>query len=186
MVYTTTTLFLGLFLLLVMLTGNNPCEGCDCKLQPPHESFCNADWVAHIRVNARYDNQRMPAGMMVDSQSFSNTRYEMHYNQLFKVSSSMNLNALTHQVAIPVNVYSATEDAGCGIRLEPAHEYLLSGRFINGTMLTQLCGQLLFDDLKESRKHDILEWSQVPEKLKSELNSQAFSKTCGAADTTMQ
>ena len=33
-----------------------------------------------------------------------------------------------NQVVLPINVYSATEDAACGILLEPGQEYLLAGQ----------------------------------------------------------
>jgi len=52
------------------------------------------------------------------------------------------------------------------------------GKYVNGTMQTSLCGQILLEDLKESRKHDILEWTEVPDKLKQQLNKQEFDSTC--------
>jgi hypothetical protein len=32
-----------------------------------------------------------------------------------------------NQVVLPINVYTASEDAACGILLEVGHEYLLAG-----------------------------------------------------------
>ena len=45
-------------------------------------------------------------------------------------------------------------------------------------MQTRLCGQILLEDLKESRKHDILEWTELPDKLKQQLNNQEFDLLC--------
>ncbi|KAF7634484.1 NTR domain-containing protein [Meloidogyne graminicola] len=81
-------------------------------------------------------------------------------------------------VILPVNIYTAMDESACGIKLELGHEYLLSGKYINGTMQTRLCGQILFEDLKESRKYDILEWIEVPNKLKQQLNRQEFDSVC--------
>lgn len=48
------------------------------------------------------------------------------------------------------------------------------GRVVNGTLLTQLCGQILYDDLNKAKLEDILEWREVPENTKSRLESKAF------------
>jgi hypothetical protein len=45
-------------------------------------------------------------------------------------------------------------------------------------MQTHLCGQILLEDLKESRKHDILQWNEVPDKLKKQLNNLEFDLKC--------
>jgi hypothetical protein len=45
-------------------------------------------------------------------------------------------------------------------------------------MVTRLCGQILLEDLKASRKHDILQWTEVPEKIKQQLEKQEFDPLC--------
>lgn len=59
-------------------------------------------------------------------------------------------------------------------------------------MLTTICSQILLEDLKESRKHDILEWlskshpqkikvilrNEVPEELQQKLHSNKFASLC--------
>lgn len=46
-----------------------------------------------------------------------------------QISKQMPVNK-QNQVILPINVYSATEDAACGILLEAEHEYLLAGEFM--------------------------------------------------------
>lgn len=158
-------------------------DACDCRLQTPLHSYCNAHWVAHVQVTARHDNQRMPKGI-TDNPNLQNTRYEIKYIQMFKISKSMPTKE-KNEVLLPVNIYTATEDAACGINLEPTHEYLLAGRYINGTMITQLCGQILLEDLKMAREHDILEWQEVPAKLQEQLNTQEFDNKCEEVEKEM-
>jgi len=45
-------------------------------------------------------------------------------------------------------------------------------------MMTRLCGQILLEDLKEARKHNILEWAEVPDKIKGQLAKQEFDVAC--------
>uniref|UniRef100_A0A915DI90 NTR domain-containing protein n=1 Tax=Ditylenchus dipsaci TaxID=166011 RepID=A0A915DI90_9BILA len=129
---------------------------CKCKAQPPKVSYCNAHWVAHTHINSRQKEQKMPKGI-IDRQIFSNLHYRVKYLNIYKMPEEFN------NTALPIDIYSAEEDAACGIILEPGHEYLLTGRLVNGTMLTQLCGQILFDDLQKSKLEDVLEWKEVPE-----------------------
>jgi hypothetical protein len=86
---------------------------------------------------------------------------------------------LCSKVIVPVNVYSASYDNACGIQLEPGHEYLLAGQFVNGTMVTRLCGQILRETPKAGQpKDDILEWGEVPVQLQNKLGSQALDQLC--------
>uniref|UniRef100_A0A1I8BDL6 NTR domain-containing protein n=1 Tax=Meloidogyne hapla TaxID=6305 RepID=A0A1I8BDL6_MELHA len=112
-----------------------------------------------------------------DQQTNRNVRYKVKYEQMFKISCEMKVTE-QNLVVLPVNIYTSSDDSACGIQLEIGHDYLLSGKYINGTMQTSLCGQILLEDLKESRKHDILEWTEVPDKLKQQLNKQEFDSTC--------
>lgn len=52
-------------------------------------------------------------------------------------------------------------------------------------MITQLCGQILLEDLKMAREHDILEWQEVPAKLQEQLNTQEFDNKCEEVEKEM-
>uniref|UniRef100_A0A183BM62 NTR domain-containing protein n=1 Tax=Globodera pallida TaxID=36090 RepID=A0A183BM62_GLOPA len=137
------------FLLFLLIEWPHISRACQCQWAPPKDNYCSADWVAHVQVVKRQDG----------------------------ISKEMPVNQ-QNQVILPVNVYTATEDAACGILLESGHEYLLAGDYVNGTMVTGLCRQILLENLKESRKHDILEWGEVPQKLKEQLEKQEFDHQC--------
>uniref|UniRef100_A0A914H439 NTR domain-containing protein n=1 Tax=Globodera rostochiensis TaxID=31243 RepID=A0A914H439_GLORO len=164
------------FLLFLLIEWPNISRACQCQWAPPKDNYCSADWVAHVQVVKRQDGVRMPAGI-IDRQTDLNSRHEIKYLKMFKISKEMPVNQ-QNQVILPVNVYTATEDAACGILLESGHEYLLAGDYVNGTMVTGLCRQILLENLKESRKHDILEWGEVPQKLKEQLEKQEFDHQC--------
>nr|CAD2182626.1 unnamed protein product [Meloidogyne enterolobii] len=165
------------FLIFSILILNliNHTEACTCRIAPPGINYCLADWVARVLVLKRQEGVKMPGS--IDQQTKENVRYKVKYEQMFKISSEM---TVTEQslVVLPVNIYTSLHDSACGIQLELGHDYLLSGKYVNGTMQTSLCGQILLEDLKESRKHDILEWTEVPDKLRQQLNKQEFDSTC--------
>lgn len=45
-------------------------------------------------------------------------------------------------------------------------------------MMTQLCGQILFDDFKKSMQNDILEWIEVPQMTFASLKNGTYLKQC--------
>lgn len=46
-----------------------------------------------------------------------------------------------------------------------------AGRFINGTAVTTLCAQILFDDKTASMQNDVLLWKEVPANLTQRLDT---------------
>jgi len=160
----------GELIILLLISTIYVVNGCKCQLQKPSFSYCNAHWVAHAKIISRLDNQAIPSGIP-DRQSYGNTRYTVSFIRPFKTIKESN-------GTMPAIVYTPTEDGACGLLLESGHEYLLSGRFVNGTMTTALCGQILLDNLKESIKHDILEWNEVPASLQNQLVNKQFDSSC--------
>ncbi|KAI1719547.1 tissue inhibitor of metalloproteinase domain-containing protein [Ditylenchus destructor] len=153
--------------------ANLQTEACKCRVQLPFVSYCNAHWVAHTRIESRQPEQKMPPGI-VDRQVFKNFHYKVNHIDTFKFPEELN------RTTLPKDIYSAQEDAACGIVLEQGHEYLLTGRYVNGTMLTTLCGQILYDDLKKAKYEDILEWNEVPNSLRNRLKIKAFEPQCAS------
>lgn len=160
-----------IFLLALAINLHVDVEGCKCRMSKPGTTWCNSDWVARVKINSRKDAQKMPPGI-TDRQIPSNTKYEVEYVHIFKGGETDANKTMNKTIFTPM------EDGSCGLLLEEKHQYLLSGRFINGTMLTTICSQILLEDLKESRKHDILEWNEVPEELQQKLHSNKFASLC--------
>jgi hypothetical protein len=87
---------------------------------------------------------------------------------------------------LPPVVFTPEDESACGLALEKGRDYLLSGSFysiysktlvgreINGTLVSMLCGQILFDEFNKSKANDILLWSEVPKNTVTALRTRAF------------
>lgn len=52
------------------------------------------------------------------------------------------------------------------------------GRYINDTLVSMLCGQILFEDLNKSKYNDILLWKEVPNDTVQKLETRAYEPKC--------
>ncbi|KJH43225.1 hypothetical protein DICVIV_10761 [Dictyocaulus viviparus] len=84
-------------------------SACKCSLRPSEETFCGADWVAHVKVLKK---KISPGGGMSD------VGYEFKPLKLFKIPAG---------APCPSTVFTSSESSACGIDLELKKEYLLAG-----------------------------------------------------------
>jgi hypothetical protein len=64
------------------------------------------------------------------------------------------------------------------LALEKGSEYLLSGRYINETLISMMCGQILSEDANVTMTNDIFLWKEVPQDTLKSLQTHAFDAKC--------
>jgi len=144
--------------------------GCKCRLQKPAVTYCLSHWTAHAIIKEVHVNATNPA---FASSGFNGTdvRYKVKFVQVFKAPEELN-------GTLPLEVYTPEDEAACGLILQKGGEYLLSGRYINDTLISMLCGQILYEDFNKSKTNDILAWKEVPKETVKLLESHAYDSKC--------
>ncbi|KAK0410800.1 hypothetical protein QR680_005328 [Steinernema hermaphroditum] len=161
---TTFALLLGLLALFVPSA-----ESCKCRVQVPNVSYCQAHWVSHARILIRQTKQKMPDGS--PRKGLNNIKYSVKHIDTFKVPNELN-------GTLPTSVFTPSEAPACGLFLDAGKEYLLAGRYEDGILMTVLCGQILYDDPKQSEFENVLEWEQVPDTLQNRLKAGILDRQC--------
>lgn len=75
-------------------------------------------------------------------------------------------------------MFTPADENACGLALEKGSEYLLSGRFVNDTLISMMCGQILSEDHNVTLANDIFLWNEVPQDILKSLKSRAFDAKC--------
>ncbi|KAI1710447.1 tissue inhibitor of metalloproteinase domain-containing protein [Ditylenchus destructor] len=98
-----------------------PCAGCSCIITTFRDSYCNAEWVSHVRILDVQLNSAIP----------SHWEYTVEHVQVFKPSGGI----------LPTLIETPESSATCGVDgLEEGKEYLLEGRFEdNETLGIHMC-----------------------------------------------
>uniref|UniRef100_A0A1I8A6E0 NTR domain-containing protein n=1 Tax=Steinernema glaseri TaxID=37863 RepID=A0A1I8A6E0_9BILA len=154
-----------LFCLLVDLAPSF--EACKCRVQVPNVSYCQAHWVSHARILIRQTKQKLPDGS--PRKGLNNIKYSVKHVDTYKVPKELN-------GTLPTSVFTPSEAPACGLFLDAGKEYLLAGRFEDGILMTVLCGQILYDNPKQSEFENVLEWEQVPDTLRNRLKAGIFDR----------
>ncbi|CAD5233127.1 unnamed protein product [Bursaphelenchus xylophilus] len=148
-------------LIALILALAYPAYCCTCAFGKIKQKYCDADWVSHAKivnleiVNTTDHDDAFPY--------VQDVKYTIKFLKVFKYPEELN------STALPTTVYTPAEDGLCGIFLDKGKEYLLSGSYYNGTMTTNLCLQILFDDKHKSMENDILLWAEVPKTTVADL-----------------
>uniref|UniRef100_A0AC35FMV8 NTR domain-containing protein n=1 Tax=Panagrolaimus sp. PS1159 TaxID=55785 RepID=A0AC35FMV8_9BILA len=140
-------------------------EACKCQEQKAKEAFCKAHWVAHAKVQIRQTKTKMPENP--SRPGLNNIRYNVEYGKIYKSPADL-------KGELPKEIYTPSERPACGLLIDAGKEYLLAGRYENGTMTTVLCGQILSDDSNKETFESVLEWKNVPKTLQNRLDIKAF------------
>ncbi|KAI6217840.1 putative esophageal gland cell secretory protein 12 [Aphelenchoides fujianensis] len=161
----------SIFLAAVLLAlGAGVGMACKCRFQKPWVTYCLTDWTAHAvvqNVTGERDDSRLHGVRL------AGRRVQGEVPEGLQGSRPEEVNG-----TLPTEVYTPEEEAACGLALEAGGEYLLSGRIENGSLISMLCGQILFDDFKSSRHNDVLLWREVPKKTIAELKTRAYEPKC--------
>jgi len=141
---------------------------CKCRIQKPAVTYCLSHWTARAIVDGVQENATNPA-----FEGFNGTdiRYKVKFVEIFKIPEELN-------GTLPVEVYTPEDEAACGLRLERGGEYLLSGRYINDTLISMLCGQILYEDFNKAKLNDILAWKEVPKEMVASLKAHKYDTKC--------
>ncbi|CAJ0949826.1 unnamed protein product, partial [Mesorhabditis belari] len=119
--------------------------GCGCAPGTMQETFCQADWVSHVRVLAQ-----QPSTNPLQS------AFTVQHIQIFKSPGGM--------MTLPQFVTTPINSAACGLPIMAGKDYLLSGTLQNNALSSFSCGQLRPDNLIDpSMTVGLLpEWQQLP------------------------
>jgi len=105
-------LSLLVFVLYMLFTFYGPTsEACSCMLTHPQTQFCEADYVALVRVVRK--SQRLVANKIV---------YKVEIKRAYK------MNAEGHKTLKHGRIMTSNSDASCGVHLEIGKLYTIAGR----------------------------------------------------------
>ncbi|CAD5224428.1 unnamed protein product [Bursaphelenchus okinawaensis] len=146
-----------------------PIYCCTCAFGKVKQKYCDAEWVSHAKI---IDFEIVNGSDYYDSfPEVKDVKYKVEFKKIFKLSQDLKDLNVTE---LPTEVFTPADDSLCGIFLEKGQEYLLSGIYFNGTMSTNLCMQILFDDRQKSMENNILLWSEVPKNTSTGLQAKEY------------
>ncbi|GMR46914.1 hypothetical protein PMAYCL1PPCAC_17109, partial [Pristionchus mayeri] len=119
-------------------------------LRPPRETFADAAWVSHVKIDVRefLDDQ--------ERSMTSDTRLVVQHIKVFKKPSTMDV--------LPVEIVGTSMG---GFTLERGKEYLLCGSILEDGTLTCVGGQIRPAGVEGM----VAEWREITEEFKEEMKT---------------
>ncbi|GMT02529.1 hypothetical protein PENTCL1PPCAC_24703, partial [Pristionchus entomophagus] len=117
-------------------------------VKPPKETFCDADWVSHIKLVSQEIGELVPGG------DISNIRYTVEHVEMFKKPTAME--------TLSAEILGSTLG---NLRLIEGKEYLLCGRVKDDKLNCTACGQVKPEEVF----YLVAEWNQIPESFIEEM-----------------
>ncbi|CAJ0607039.1 unnamed protein product [Cylicocyclus nassatus] len=99
---------------------------CRCRLVPPKEAYCNADWVSLAKVTN--------SSIIKNDDALEQRQYTVKHSEVFKKPEECD--------SLSEKIYTSTQSASCGVELEIGKEYLLAGSYNDNKLHIITCGQL--------------------------------------------
>ncbi|GMR46908.1 hypothetical protein PMAYCL1PPCAC_17103 [Pristionchus mayeri] len=121
-------------------------------VKPPKETFCDADWVSHIRLLTKEVGELVPGS----PQGIENIRYEVEHVEVFKKPTDVD--------ALSTEIFGSSLG---DLRLEEGKEYLLCGRVKDGKLSCAACGQVKPEEVYLL----VAEWNEIPASFIEEMKN---------------
>ncbi|KAI6190341.1 hypothetical protein M3Y97_00107300 [Aphelenchoides bicaudatus] len=128
---------------------------CKCKVAPWKETFEEAKWVSHLKINNRK--------VMPDRRSLV---YDAHHIDIFKKDGN-----------VSEKIVTLASSSGCGVPdLKVGQEYLVAGTIANGDEPRLISCLMFVQKNTPDSLMGALEWDNVPPELLKMIKSGDFEK----------
>uniref|UniRef100_A0A0K0EMX3 NTR domain-containing protein n=1 Tax=Strongyloides stercoralis TaxID=6248 RepID=A0A0K0EMX3_STRER len=142
-------------------------EACKCAPKKPSIIFCNNDWTSHVKIIGKYiveSDENNTGNILVYG---TNILYHVEHSEEFKKPKNI--------TTLPNVIFTPQSGATCGIMgLEVEKEYLLSGRYTQGTLHINSCSQMYAEGSSDYGATP-QQWNTVPEIQKNMLRNGSYN-----------